>query len=61
MGTMSKSWECDWDREVKTNPELHQFVNTLEIVDPLQPQDAYFGRRTNVVKLHHVTEPDERL
>ena len=50
-------WECDWDREVKTNPDLCQFLNTLEIVDPLQPRDAFFGGRTNAVKLHH--EVDE--
>ena len=39
----SKSWECDWDQEVKTNPELPQFVDTLEIVNPLQPRYAFFG------------------
>ena len=49
-------WECDWDREVKTNPDLCQFLNTLEIVDPLQPRDAFFGGRTNAVKLHHEVE-----
>ena len=54
-------WECDWDQELKTNPELRQFVDTLEIVDPLQPRDAFFGGRTNAVKLHHVTEPDEEI
>ena len=30
-------WECDWDRAIKTNPELCQFVDMLEIVDLLQP------------------------
>ena len=33
-------WECDWDQEV----------------DPLQPRDAFFGGRTNAVKLHHTAE-----
>ena len=54
-------WECDWDEEVKTNPELHQFVDALQIVDPLQPRDAFFGGRTNAVKLHHVADPDEEI
>ena len=46
-------WECDSDREAKTNPDLCQFLNTLEIVDPPQPRDAFFSGLTNVVKLHH--------
>ena len=54
-------WECDWDEEVKTNPELHQFVDALQIVDPLQPRDAFFGGRTNAVKLHHLADPDEEI
>ena len=49
-------WECDWDQEVKTNPELRQFLDTLELVEPLQPRNAFFGGRTNAVKLHHVAE-----
>ena len=54
-------WECDWDLEVKTNTDLRQFLNTLEIVDPLQPRNAFFGGRTNAVKLHHVINPDEEI
>ena len=49
-------WECAWDQEVKTSPDLSLFLNTLEIVDPLQPRNAFFGGRTNAVKLHHVTD-----
>ena len=49
-------WECDWDREVKTNDELRQFLDTLEIIEPLQPRNAFFGGRTNAVKLHHMAE-----
>ena len=47
-------WECDWDMEVKTDPDLRQFLDTFEIVDPLEPQEAFFGGRTNAVKLNHV-------
>ena len=49
-------WECDWDQDVKTNPELRQFLDTLELVEPLQPRNAFFGGRTNAVKLHHVAD-----
>ena len=56
-------WECDWDQEVKTNPDLQQFLDTLEIVDPLEPRDAFFGGRTNAVKLHQVADEttDEKI
>ena len=49
-------WECAWDHEVKTNPELCQFVDTLEIVNPLQPRNAFVGGSTDAIKLHHAAE-----
>ena len=39
-------WECEWDSEVKTNDALRQFLDTLEIVEPLHPRNAFFGGRT---------------
>ena len=54
-------WECDWDEEVNTNPELRQLVDALNFVDPLQPRDAFFGGRTNAVKLHYVADQDEDI
>ena len=49
-------WECEWDSDVKTNVELRQFLDTLELVEPLRPRNAFFGGRTNAVKLHHMAE-----
>ena len=49
-------WECDWDREVQTNPELCHFLDTFELVNPLQPRNDFFGGHTNAVKLHHMAE-----
>ena len=54
-------WECEWDWEIKTHDALRQFLDTLEIVDPLQPRNAFFGGRTNTVKLHHTAGPDEEI
>jgi len=48
-----EKWECEWEKDVKTDPGLQQFLVDFEIIDPLQPRDAFFGRRTNAVKLHH--------
>ena len=54
-------WECEWDLEVRTNADLQQFLDTLEIVERLQHRNAFFGDRTNAVKLYHVADPDEEV
>ena len=45
-------WECEWDRKVKTDPELQAFLSTIHIDDPLQPREAFFGGCTNAVTLY---------
>jgi len=46
-----EKWECEWDQDVKTDPELQHFLDVdYKNVDPLQPRDAFFGGRTNAVK-----------
>ena len=52
-------WECDWDPEVKSNEDLKQFLASYEMVEPLDPRDAFFGERTNAVRLHHVVNDDQ--
>ena len=39
----------------------NQFLLNFKIIDPLQPRDAFFGGRTNAVKLHHTVEPNEKI
>lgn len=50
-------WECEWDRQIKTNPELQVFLQNLSIVSPLEPRDAFFGGRTNAATLHAEADP----
>ena len=45
-------WECEWDRQVKTDPALQAFLADLHLVTPLEPRDAFFGGRTNAATLH---------
>ena len=52
-------WECDWDREVKSNQDLKQFLASYEMVDTLNPRNAFFGGRTNSVRLHHAANEDQ--
>lgn len=52
-------WECDWDRVVKTDDTVRSFGNTLELVPPLDPRDAFFGGRTGAVSLYAKAADDE--
>lgn len=38
---------------MKTSEALQRFLATYEYVEPLEPRDAFFGGRTNAVKLYH--------
>ena len=51
--TVVEMWECDWDRKVRDDAVLEEFVSQLEIVEPLNPRDAFFGGRTNTATLYH--------
>ena len=45
-------WECEWDRLVQSDEALKEFLDTLEITDPLHPREAFFGGRTNAITLY---------
>ena len=47
---MSK-WSCDFAEERK-KPKVRDFLNTLNIQDPINLRDCYFGGRTNALVLH---------
>ena len=52
-------WESEWNGMQKTDPQLKAFVDKLDIVPPLNPREAFFGGRTNAIKLHHKVEENE--
>ena len=57
-------WECEWDETVKTNTTLTDFVTEekRKYAEPLNPRDAFFGGRTNAVRLHHhIDQPGETI
>lgn len=54
-------WGGEWDKEVKENEDLKEFLKDLEIVEPLRPREAFFGGRTNAVKLHHAAAEGEKI
>ncbi|KAK3107774.1 hypothetical protein FSP39_021983 [Pinctada imbricata] len=40
-------WECQFDYVLKKNPIARAFVDTLDLVDRLEPRDSLMGGRTN--------------
>ena len=49
-------WECEWEQMKKEREEIRAFVDGLDIVEPLNPRDAFCGGRTNAVKLYHLVD-----
>jgi len=49
-------WECDWDQQVRGNPHVKAFVESLVLVEPLEPRDAFFGGRTGAASLYAMME-----
>ena len=54
-------WECQWDRLKQTHPDIQAYVDSLYLVPPLNPRDAFCGGRTNAIKLHHRVTPDQKI
>ncbi|XP_032234852.1 uncharacterized protein LOC116616861 [Nematostella vectensis] len=45
-------WECQFDAQLNTHPELRALVGDVEHGKPLEARDAFFGGRTNAIRLH---------
>ena len=56
-----QKWECELEKELKEDEEMKQFFDEYEIVDPLQPRDAFYGGRTNATKLFHECQGNEKI
>ena len=46
---------------MKEDGEMKQFMEDHELVDPLQPRDAFYGGRTNAAKLFHQCQGNEKI
>ena len=54
-------WECELAKEMERDEVMKQYFEEYEIVDPLQPRDAFYGGRTNAAKLLHECQGDEKI
>ena len=60
--TVITKWECDFQKDLRTDAALRALRERWMHVDPLQPCDAFYGGRTNALRLHHVTAtPEESI
>lgn len=51
--TVIEMWEHQFLSMKKVDPQLQSFLMTHSLQDRLHPRDAFFGGRTNAVKLFH--------
>ena len=54
-------WECELVKEMERDEDMRRYFEEYEIVDPLQPRDAFYGGRTNAAKLFHECQDDEEI
>ena len=53
--------ECDLYKEMEQDEGMKRYFEEYEIVDPLQPRDAFYGGLTNAAKLFHECQNDEEI
>lgn len=54
-------WECEWNKRIKEDEEVSQFIHSLKIHDRLNIRDGLNGGRTNGIKLLHEVAPGEKI
>ena len=54
-------WECELKKEMEHDEDMKRYFEEHELVDPLQPRDAFYGGRTNAAKLLYVCKEDEEI
>ena len=54
-------WECQWQTLKRDQPHVSDLVAHFQLQPPLQPRDAFFGGRTNAVRLYVPEQEGQRL
>ena len=54
-------WSCEWNKPRKQNHSIQICINSLQLISQLEARDAFFGGRTNAVKLYYKTEEGEMV
>ena len=56
-----EKWECELREEMEHDEDMKRYFEEYELVDPLQPRDAFYGGRTNAAKLLHECQEGEEI
>lgn len=56
-------YECEFKIFLSHNPEINSELANSPLItsQPLNPRDAFFGGRTNGVKLYHKISQNEKI
>ena len=46
-------WEHEFNRQLKNDAAMREYISYLDIIDRLNPRDTFYGGRTNAIKLFH--------
>ena len=61
FGDLESLWECELNRQLRTNKEMAAFFKEVEVPEPMDPRKALYGGRTNAICLYHKCGPQERI
>ena len=54
-------WSCEWAALKESQADIKDFLETLNLSQPLSVKDAFKGGRTNAFKLHYEVKPGEKI
>ena len=54
-------WECQFENEIKTNPQLSLFLKENDIVDDIKARDAMFGGRVEAFSVNATHNENELI
>ena len=58
---VKECWECEWKAEKESNPDVQTFLQSFELLPPLNPTEAFFGGRAGAVALHVRAEDNQEI
>ena len=59
--TVEVMWSCEWAALKESRADITDFLETLNLSQPLSVKDAFKGGGTNAFKLHYEVRPGEKI
>ena len=57
---VTEMWECDLKKELEGNEEMRCYFEKHDLVDPLEPRDAFFGGNLVPRLSPHIPQGEEK-